>query len=65
MCLYELGIPAVAPNSENLFVTDNQYEKLKKKFKKIFLLYDADIPGVQAAKRIKKKYPEIQVLLLP
>lgn len=65
MALYEFDIPAIAPCSENLFVTEAQYNRLKNKFKKIFLLYDLDIPGVQAAKRIKKQFPDLQVLLMP
>jgi len=35
MILYEYGIPAIAPISENLFMTKKQYEKLKEKFKNI------------------------------
>lgn len=63
--LYEFGIPAIAPCSENLFVTESQYNRLKEKFKRIYLLYDADIPGIKAAKRIKRDYPDVKVLLLP
>lgn len=36
--LYEYGIPAIAPCSENEFLTDVQYEKIKKRFKHIGLL---------------------------
>ena len=63
--LYEYGIPAIAPCSENLFITESQYNRLKCRFKKIFCLYDMDIPGVQAEKRIKKQFPDVQMLLLP
>ena len=38
MCLYEYGISAIAPCSENMFLTDSQYEKLKNRFKHIGLL---------------------------
>lgn len=48
MCLYEFGIPAIAPCSENLFLTESQYEKIKKKFKRILVLYDNDRPGMSA-----------------
>ena len=65
MVLYEFGIPAIAPCSENLFVTQNTYNKLKSKFKKIFLLYDLDSAGIRASKKIKSDFPDIQVLLLP
>ncbi len=65
MVLYEFGIPAIAPNSENLFVTDAQYKKLKSKFKNILVLYDNDLAGIQGLKRIKNKYPEIKVSFIP
>lgn len=37
MCMYELGIIAIAPNSENLFLNDIQLEKVKNKFKRIIV----------------------------
>ena len=46
MTLYEFGITAIAPNSENLFVTPAQYEKLKTKFKNILIVYDNDLAGI-------------------
>lgn len=64
MCLYEFGIPAIAPCSENLFVTEAQYNRLKQKFKNIYLLYDNDLPGVKAANRIHKAFPDVKCLLL-
>ena len=65
MALYEFGIPAIAPNSENLFLTEAQYLKLQLKFKQIYLLYDRDLPGVRAANRIRKQFTDIIVLLMP
>lgn len=65
MCLYEFGIPAIAPCSENLFLTEAQYNKLKSKFKRVYLLYDLDHAGIAASKKIKKEFPDIQVLLCP
>lgn len=65
MLCYELGIPAIAPNSENLFITEAQWDNIVIKFRKIFLLYDTDLAGVSNSKRIKKKFPKIQVLLIP
>lgn len=65
MALYEFGIIAIAPNSENLFVTDAQYAKLKQKFKDIYLLYDLDGPGIKSSKKIKKDFPNISVLFIP
>lgn len=65
MALYECGITAIAPNSENLFLTEKQYSKVKSRYKNIFLLYDLDLPGVRAANKIRKDFPDIKVLLLP
>lgn len=65
MVLYEYGIPAIAPCSENLFLTQKQYEKLKRRFKRIYCLYDMDTAGIAAEKRIKKQFPDVKMLLLP
>lgn len=65
LCLYEYGIPAIAPCSENEFVTEVQYQKLRNKFKHIFLLYDNDAPGIHASWKIHKKYPELPILFIP
>jgi DNA primase len=65
MVLHEFGIPAIAPCSENLFMSQKSYDKLKSKFKTIFLLYDLDSAGIRASKKIKLEFPDIRVLLLP
>lgn len=65
MALYEFGITAIAPNSENLFLTEAQYAKVSNKFKKIYLLYDRDLPGVKAANKIRKQFKNVEVLLMP
>lgn len=64
MALYEFGIPAIAPCSENLFVTKSQYERLKLHYKRIFVLYDNDLPGVHAMCKIHKQFPEVTCLML-
>ena len=65
MLFHEYNIPAIAPCSENLFLTDRQYKKVKERFKRIYLLYDYDLPGINAAIKIKKEHPDIKVLLTP
>lgn len=65
MSLYEFGITAIAPNSENLFLTESQYDKLKHRFQDIYLLYDRDLPGVRAANKIRKQFKDLHVLLVP
>lgn len=65
MTLYGFGITAIAPNSENLFITDAQYEKLKQKFKHIIVVYDNDLAGLAGLKKIKRAHPEIKVAYIP
>lgn len=65
MALYEFGITAIAPNSENLFLTEKQYAKVESKFQEVYLLYDNDLPGVRAAQRIRKQFPKVHILLMP
>lgn len=65
MVLYEYGITAIAPCSENVFVSDTQYNKLKSKFKNLFLNYDNDEAGIRSMCKIKKQHHDIKVLFLP
>lgn len=65
MALYEMGIPAIAPCSEVLFISDEQLEKLKSRFKHIVVLYDNDQPGIQGMRRIKKQHPELKYFFIP
>lgn len=65
MLLYEFGIPSVAPNSENLFLSDEQLMKLKSKFKRIIVWYDNDAPGKAYLEKIKKEYPELDYFYIP
>lgn len=65
MCLYELEIPAIAPNSETLFINNKQLEILKSKFKKIVVLYDQDKAGKYNMAKIRRKYPELIYLVIP
>lgn len=64
MCLYNLGVTAIAPNSENIFLTESQYSKLLKRFKKIVLFYDNDLPGIRSMNKIRKQF-NIQCLWIP
>lgn len=65
MTLYELGITAIAPNSETLFLADKQYKLVKKRFKRIVLLYDNDLAGISNMNKIRKKFKDITCLWLP
>lgn len=65
MLLYEFGIPSVAPNSENTFLSDEQLMKLKSKFKRIIVWYDNDAPGKAYLEKIKKEHPELDYFYIP
>lgn len=65
MTLYNLGIPAIAPISENCFLSEAQYHRLKERFKYIVLLYDNDRPGLRAMISIKKKFTEVIPIWIP
>lgn len=64
MCLYEFGIPAIAPCSENLFLTNEQYAGLCKLYKRVYLLYDNDLPGIHAMNKFHKEHPNLICLKL-
>lgn len=65
MCLASLGISAIAPNSENLFITDKMLEDLKSRFKNIIVFYDNDRPGLTNLIKIKKNHPELMYFWIP
>jgi hypothetical protein len=65
MCLYSLGISAIAPNSENLFISDNILNNLKIRFKYIVVLYDNDLPGIHNMNKIKRRYKDLIYTWIP
>lgn len=65
MTLYTFGIPAIAPNSETLFLSKEVLDELKQRFKHIIVLYDNDLPGIANMNKIKKQYPELLYMWIP
>ena len=65
MLAYELGIPAIAPCSEVLFLSNKQIQHLKKRFKTIVICYDTDITGIHNLKQIKVKHPDLHTFFIP
>ena len=65
MLAYELGIPAIAPCSEVLFLSNKQIQHLKKRFKTIVVCYDTDITGIHNLKQIKIKHPDLHTFFIP
>ena len=65
MLAYELGIPAIAPCSEVLFLSNKQIQHLKKRFKTIVVCYDTDPTGIHNLKQIKLKHPDLHTFFIP
>lgn len=65
MALASFNIPAIAPNSEHLFVSDTILADLKSRFTYIIVLYDLDSTGIRRTKEIRKAHPELITTLLP
>lgn len=55
MCLYEMGIPAISPSSESTFIPEKVLEQLKKRFKRIIILFDRDEAGVKYLRKMSLK----------
>lgn len=64
MTLYSLGITAIAPNSENLFLTESQFSKLKSRFKRIIVFYDNDLTGIHNMNKIRKSF-DVECMWIP
>ncbi len=64
MSLYELNIPAIAPTSENVIISQCQYDRLLKKFPNIVLLLDNDLAGVRGAHKYKKSFPDVLCIFI-
>lgn len=56
MVLYELGYPAIAPQSENSAIPKKVIENLRLRFKTIVILFDNDTAGRDGAKKIAEKF---------
>lgn len=55
MCLYEMGIPAISPSSESTFIPDKVLEQLKKRFKRIIIMFDRDGTGITYLRKMSRK----------
>lgn len=56
MCLYEMGISAIAASSETTFIPDDILKSLRYKWKHIVILYDRDATGMKKARDYSKQY---------
>lgn len=65
MCFYSMGITAIAPISENLFISDAQLDKLKSRFSHIVVMYDQDRAGKANMAKIRHQHPELTYFVIP
>ena len=56
MCLYEMGISAIAASSETTFIPDDILRSLRRKWKRVVILYDRDATGMMKARDYSKQY---------
>lgn len=62
--LYEFGVPAIAPNSETIFLSEAQLTALQKRFKCILVMYDNDLPGIQNMNKFRKQF-DLRAVWIP
>tara|TARA_R100001463_G_scaffold31338_1_gene70901 strand:- start:7 stop:999 length:993 start_codon:yes stop_codon:yes gene_type:complete len=70
MCLFEMGISAVAMQSEMQLPLRSTIEELKQRFKQVAVFYDNDFtnpnnPGQTMAKKICKEYYPMKNIFIP
>lgn len=65
MLYYKFGIPAIAPNSENVFLSENKLNDLVSRFNNIVVHFDNDQAGINAMRKLKKKYPFFTYTFIP
>ena len=51
----QLHIPAIAPQGEGYGISQTAVNELKRRYKKVFICYDVDAPGVEDAKKLSKQ----------
>ena len=56
MCFHEMGYNAISPASESTFIPLPALEKLKKRFKRIIILFDRDSAGFKNTRKFTKLY---------
>ena len=51
----QLHIPAIAPQGEGYNLSDTAISELKRRYKKVFIAFDVDEPGIKDAKKLSEK----------
>ena len=64
MVLYTMGIPAISVPSEGTFISDIALQRILRRFKRVYLMYDRDITGVQNM-RLQSLKTRLRGILVP
>lgn len=51
----QLHIPAIAPQGEGYGISQTAVNELKRRYKRVFICYDVDTPGIEDAKKLSKQ----------
>jgi hypothetical protein len=65
MTLYEMGIPAIAPQSEGTRIAQKLIDEVSSRFDYVHLLYDNDQPGIDAAAVTCEAFPALFKIFIP
>lgn len=60
----KLKIDFIAPDSENTVIKKETMDLYLESYKKVFILFDNDEPGIKAAEKYKQLYPAVKPILL-
>jgi hypothetical protein len=62
MAMSEFNVPAIAPMSESVIITEQQFQALHHRFPIIFTLFDRDRTGMWASQQMRKRFNTIPLL---
>lgn len=65
MVFSSLSLPSCAPNSETQFLDDTTLDNLKRRFKKIIVVFDNDYTGIMFMNKLKKEHPDLIYTWIP
>lgn len=58
----QLGIPAIAPQGEGYNISDTAANELRRRYKKVFISFDTDAPGLNDGKSLAEKTGFVNVV---
>lgn len=65
MVLYEFGLIAIAPTSENVLMSESKYNRISTLFNNnVIVFFDNDLAGVKGAHKYKKSFPSSRIIFI-